>query len=93
MTITQETVNLLYSIKYNSPTYGLHSFKYEGPRMWNKLNLSFRSAGSAQQFTDCSNGMEVEVCECDTLTVFYVCCNVFRIPCAFITSFHFTLTV
>ncbi len=33
-------------------------------RMWNKLNLSFRSAGSAQQFKDPLNGMEERMCEC-----------------------------
>ncbi len=33
--------------------------------MWNKLGLSFRSAGSVQQFKDL-DGMEDEVCECNT---------------------------
>ncbi len=43
--------------KCNSITYGLHSFKYEGARMWNKLDMSFRSTGSNQQFKDFLNGM------------------------------------
>ncbi len=37
----------LVQYKCNSTTYKLYSF--EGARMWNKLDLSFRSAGSAQQ--------------------------------------------
>ncbi len=28
------------------------SFKYEGARMWDKLDPFFRSVGSAQQFKD-----------------------------------------
>ncbi len=38
--------------KCNSTTYWLHSFKYKGARMWDKLDMSFRSAGSDQQFKD-----------------------------------------
>ncbi len=33
----------------------------------NKLELSFRSAGSAPQFKDFLNGMEDEVCKCNTI--------------------------
>ncbi len=35
--------------------------------MWNKLDMSFKSAGSTQQFKDFLNDMEYEVCECNTL--------------------------
>ncbi len=66
MSITLETVKLFVQHKCNSTTYGLHCFKYEGARIWNKLDLFFRSAGSAQQLKDVLNGMEDEVCECNT---------------------------
>ncbi len=62
--------------------------------MWNKLDMSFRSAGSAQQFKDFLNGMEDEVCECtcNTFNCICVCCNP-SIPCALIASFHFLFIV
>ncbi len=62
--------------KCNSTTYGLHSFKNEGARMWNKSDMSFRSAGSAQQFKDFLNGMEDEVCECNNFN--YILCMLQR---------------
>ncbi len=35
--------------KCNSTTYWLHSFKYEGASMWNKLYLSFRRLPSSSK--------------------------------------------
>ncbi len=36
--------------------------------MWNKVHLSSRRVGSAQQFKKFLNGMEEGVCECNTST-------------------------
>ena len=59
MSITPETVKALYSTNAILQRMGyIHSFKYDGARMWNsksakkQLDLSFRSAGSAQRFKD-----------------------------------------
>ncbi len=40
--------------------------------LWNKLDMSLRSAGSTQQFKDFLNGMEDEVLNVILLTVFCV---------------------
>ncbi len=40
--------------------------------MSNKLDLSFRSANSVQQFKDLLNGMEDEVYECNTHSLIHV---------------------
>ena len=58
MSNTPETVKALYSTDAILQRMGyIHSFKYDGARMWKKsakkqLDLSFRSAGSAQRFKD-----------------------------------------
>ncbi len=40
--------------------------------MWNKLDMSFKSAGNAQQFKYVLNGMEDEMCECNTFKLYFV---------------------
>ncbi len=49
---------VLYFVRIRGSTaYGVHNFftyllKYEGASLWNKLNLSFWSAGNALEFKD-----------------------------------------
>ncbi len=50
MPITQETVNLWYNPNVILQGMDYTVLRCEGARVWNKLNLSFRSAGSAQKF-------------------------------------------
>ncbi len=59
ISITNEAVKVLYSTNAILQRMGYIIFK---ARMWNRLHLSFRSAGNAQQFKDFWNGMEDEVC-------------------------------
>ncbi len=56
--------------------YGLHSVKYAGSGMWNKLDLYFRSADSAQQFKGFLNGMENTKGMNAMLLTVCICCNV-----------------
>ena len=39
--------------RYNTVTYGKHSLRYVGPKLWGKLSTSDRSAKTLQAFTNC----------------------------------------
>ena len=39
--------------RYNTVTYGKHSLRYVGPKLWGKLSTADRSAKTLQAFTNC----------------------------------------
>ena len=66
MPITQEAVKFWYGPNVILQGMGYTIPKYERARMWNKLNLSFKSSGSARKFKGILYDMEDDACECNS---------------------------
>jgi len=45
--------------RYNTVTYGKHSLRYVGPKLWGKLSMADRSAKTPQAFTNCIHKRDI----------------------------------